>query len=102
MPLIQVALVTDIPAGRGKSVDVNGTKIALFAEGGRVFAVGDVCPHRGAPLSEGMCREGQVMCPWHAARFDLATGKHLCPPARADIAVFPAQIQGEAVLVELP
>ena len=100
MPFVSVARLADIPVGRGKQIAVNGRTIALFADGDRVYAISGICPHRGAPLSDGMCKDGQVMCPWHAARFDLATGKNLCPPALEAVAVFPVQVVGDDVQVD--
>lgn len=42
--------VKDKPVG----VDILGTRLTLFRdEEGKVVAVDDTCPHRGAPLSEG-------------------------------------------------
>ncbi len=38
---------------------------------GQVVAMTDVCPHRGASLSEGSCfYRGFVTCPYHGATFD--------------------------------
>lgn len=51
------------------------------------FALRDVCPHRGAPLSAGRLHEGagaaQVECPYHGWRFDAATGRCALAPAIA-------------------
>jgi len=42
--------VNDKPLG----VDILGSRITLFRdEEGKVVAVDDTCPHRGAPLSDG-------------------------------------------------
>ncbi|MGQ7885501.1 Rieske 2Fe-2S domain-containing protein [Paenibacillus sp. WC2504] len=35
-----------------------------------VIAMHAYCPHRGADLSLGSCRDGQLVCPYHAWRFD--------------------------------
>lgn len=48
--------------------------IAVFAEGGQVAAVDNRCPHMGFPLSRGLVQDGILTCPWHNARFDLASG----------------------------
>ena len=101
MPFTTVARLSELPAGTGKQVTINGQTIAVFAEGERVFAIGGICPHRGAPLSEGMCQQGQVVCPWHAARFDLTSGQNLCPPARSPVAAFKVQVVGDEVQIEL-
>ncbi len=38
-------------------------------EDGEAFALRDVCPHRGVPLSAGKFLEGTVECPYHGWRF---------------------------------
>jgi nitrite reductase/ring-hydroxylating ferredoxin subunit len=101
MAFTTVARVSEIPAGTGKQVSLNGMTIAVFNDAGKIYAVAGVCPHRGAPLAEGMCQQGQVMCPWHSARFDLATGQHLCPPAKSGVATYPVQVVGDEIQVEM-
>jgi 3-phenylpropionate/trans-cinnamate dioxygenase ferredoxin component len=101
MAFAKVAALGELVAGKGKQVTVNGLKIALFLTDGVVRAIDDTCPHRGASLSEGQCHMGQVMCPWHSARFDLATGQHLCPPATTGVKSFPVQVVGEDVQIDV-
>jgi phenylpropionate dioxygenase-like ring-hydroxylating dioxygenase large terminal subunit len=51
-----------------------GEEIAFFrtADGG-IAAVSDVCPHRGASMSDGYCfYKGTISCPYHGATFDGA------------------------------
>jgi nitrite reductase/ring-hydroxylating ferredoxin subunit len=44
--------------------------------GGELFAVSRRCRHLGADLANGSIdREGCLVCPWHGARFDVATGR---------------------------
>ena len=52
-----------------------GDEIAFFrGMNGEIAAVSDVCPHRGASMSEGFCfYKGTISCPYHGATFD-ATG----------------------------
>lgn len=35
------------------------------------------CPHQLGPLQAGALADGQVACPWHGDRFDVATGENL-------------------------
>lgn len=100
MAFTKVATLSELTPGKGKQVTVNGKKIALFHIDGKVFAIDDTCPHRGAPLHEGMCAGSEVVCPWHAARFDLATGEHRSPPARSGVASFAVQVVGDEVQVD--
>lgn len=39
---------------------------------GRAFALRDICPHRGYPLSTGPFDGREVTCPYHGWRFDTA------------------------------
>lgn len=43
---------------------------------GELFAVSRRCRHLGADLAQGTIdREGCLVCPWHGARYDVATGR---------------------------
>lgn len=70
----RVAGAAAVPEGRSRAVFVAGTKVAVFRQGGRLFAVGDRCPHMGASLSEGQLGRGFIRCHWHGWQFDLESG----------------------------
>ena len=55
-------------------VEGDGVTIAVFADGDRIAAVDNRCPHMGFPLHRGSLRDGILTCHWHHARFDLASG----------------------------
>jgi nitrite reductase/ring-hydroxylating ferredoxin subunit len=82
-------------------VQVNGRSIAIFDVGGACLAVDDECTHAGGNLSEGAVDGGVVTCPWHAARFDLATGAVLSGPARTAVKSYPVRIEGSAIWLEV-
>jgi nitrite reductase (NADH) small subunit len=64
-----------IPLGEGRTFSVDGHDVAVFrARDGAVFATQASCPHRGGPLADGVIGAGVVICPYHAFRFDLASG----------------------------
>ena len=51
-------------------------RYAVGNANGELFAVSRRCRHLGADLAEGSIdREGCLVCPWHGARFDVATGR---------------------------
>jgi len=60
---------------RGRAVDCQGTRVAVFRLGERWFALQDSCPHMGASLAEGSLDGDAVVCHWHNKRFDLKTGE---------------------------
>jgi len=101
MAFTKVATTQEIAPGQGKQVTVNGRTLALFNDGGTFYAIDDTCTHRGAPLHEGECLGKEVICPWHGARFDLATGQNLSPPASSGVRAYPVQVVGDEVQVDV-
>jgi nitrite reductase/ring-hydroxylating ferredoxin subunit len=75
MDFADAAAETDVPTGTALKVQVDGRPVALFRDGDRIVAFDDNCPHAGAPLSAGVCRDGEVVCSWHGFRFDARTGE---------------------------
>ena len=99
---IQIAAVTDLPAGASKLVEVNRTRIALFNLDGEIYAIEDVCTHDGGPLVEGKLVNGcQIQCPRHGARFDLRTGADLSFPAFEPTRTYAVQIREGLIWIEL-
>ncbi len=74
--------------------------IVLFAEGDRIYALDNRCPHMGFPLHRGTLCDGLLTCHWHHARFDLRTGGTFDLWAD-DLIVFPVEIRGDEVWVNL-
>jgi nitrite reductase/ring-hydroxylating ferredoxin subunit len=101
MAFTKVATVQEIPPGRGKEVAVGGKVLAVFNDNGTFYAIDNECTHSGAPLAEGDCESGQVQCPWHGARFKLATGEVLARPATRGVKAYPVQVAGDEVQVDV-
>ena len=97
---IRIASVHEIAESAGKLVEVEGQEIALFKSNGEIYAIHNLCPHAGGPLSEGSLREGHVMCPWHGWEFNLKTGSCAFNPA-IRVPVFETKICGTDVFVAL-
>ena len=73
-----ISTLDAIPAGEGRTFDVQGEKIAIFhTRTGQIFAVQAECPHRGGPLSDGLIGGTTLVCPLHSWKFDLKTGEAL-------------------------
>jgi nitrite reductase (NADH) small subunit/3-phenylpropionate/trans-cinnamate dioxygenase ferredoxin subunit len=93
-----VCRVEDLPEGAATTVVVRRKLIAVFRDGGRYFAIDDVCPHMGASLAGGYVENGTVTCPWHAWRFRLGDGAWADNP-RIKIGSYPVRVSGDAVEV---
>jgi NAD(P)H-dependent nitrite reductase small subunit len=70
-PLIRLE---DIPEGRGIMVRANGDEVAVFKSQSQLYAIQNLCPHEGGPLSGGSVEGEEVICPLHKYRFHLKTG----------------------------
>jgi 3-phenylpropionate/trans-cinnamate dioxygenase ferredoxin component len=58
--------------------------LAVGISRGKRFAVSNRCRHLFASLGNGhVTDDGCLQCPWHAARYDVATGKMLRGPQGA-------------------
>ncbi len=55
-------------------------KWALGRADNKDFAVTRTCRHLGAKLDEGKVEDGCLVCPWHQAKYDVATGRMVRGP----------------------
>lgn len=89
---IQVAREEEVPEGGLVKVTMEDEEVLLTRIQGRFLAWGNRCPHHGAPLDEGLAVGGEVVCPWHHARFDRYTGKATRAPALDDLPRYPVKV----------
>jgi nitrite reductase/ring-hydroxylating ferredoxin subunit len=95
---LKVATVDQLHPEHGLLVEVAGKRIAVFQLGGDYFAIDDACTHIGGSLAEGNIMGMSVICPWHGAQFNLATGQ-CTPPARGPVQRYPVRVNGSDVEV---
>ena len=78
---VRVGSVADLADGELHVVSAAGTSIIVGLAGESLCAARNRCPHMGLPLAKGpggrRYAGGQVTCPWHNSRFDLASGENL-------------------------
>jgi nitrite reductase/ring-hydroxylating ferredoxin subunit len=98
----RVASLDEVPAGQPKLVELDGTRIVLARVGDVVYACGNVCTHRGGPLSEGKLNGTRLACPWHGWMYDIRTGQCVFPGRGASVPSYPVRLEADQILVELP
>lgn len=85
--------------GQPQRVAVDGVGVVLYRNHGQVVAVGEHCPHLGAPMSDGWIDRGRIVCPWHGSRFACQSGEVLRGPATAALPHYPVRIRDGLVEV---
>ncbi|HZV80544.1 MAG TPA: Rieske (2Fe-2S) protein [Geobacteraceae bacterium] len=98
--MIFAAKVSEVPNFGKKAVTVNGQELLLVNIKGQIFACENECPHQGSPLQAGIVKDGHLSCPRHGYRFDLKTGACMDHP-EFTLKVFPLQLQGDEIMVDL-
>ena len=98
---VKVATVADLADGEMIAVAAGAEKILLARAKGEYFAIGNVCSHFHAYLSEGELfpEECEVQCPMHEARFSLRTGEAMEPPAEEPVETYAVKLEGDDILV---
>jgi len=107
-----VCPLSSLPPGSRRSVRFGGRDVVVFNVRGGLFAVRDVCPHQGAPLSSGIVVNGvhsdrpgcyswdpatpHIRCPWHGWEYDLTTGRSWSGPSR--VRTFPVTVEDGSTL----
>jgi nitrite reductase (NADH) small subunit len=72
---INVGRASDVPLLEGRTVTVEGRRVAIFRLPDGWAAIDAACPHKGGPLQDGLVADRCVTCPLHNRRFDLHTGQ---------------------------
>ncbi len=85
---VRAASLRELPDGTPKEVRVKSRRILFVRQGNEVHALSGLCSHArlpiggfpGSPIKAEPVRDDCVMCPFHGARFEVATGKVVRQP----------------------
>ena len=97
---VKVANTDELVPGRCKTVEISGSRVALFNVAGRFYAMDDTCAHRGGPLGDGTLDDAIVTCPWHGWQYDVSTGACQTNP-RVQMVCYEVRVEGDQVKVAL-
>ncbi len=99
---VPICDLTELPIGLGRPFRIGDHAVAVFrSRAGKVFAVANRCPHKGGPLADGMLAGEQVVCPYHAFRYQADSGE--CDQANAcAVTTYPVEVMGDTVSVGVP
>lgn len=109
--------VDALPPGANRVLEVGGRSIGVFNDGGRLYAIRNVCPHHGAPLCRGKvtgrmlpspphvyeyspdASERVLRCPWHGFEFRLANGRSITDPERMRVKTYRVEVEGDEIVL---
>lgn len=91
----------DLKEGEPTFFEANGKRVALCLVEGECFAVDDTCTHAQVSLSAGNVAGDEIICPLHAARFNVKSGKVTAGPAMKDLKTYSVREEGGKVQVKL-
>ncbi|MBD2846315.1 Rieske (2Fe-2S) protein [Paenibacillus sp. IB182496] len=115
---IRVCSYAELEAEGKRAVVADRKAVVIVrARDGRVYALRDVCPHKGPCLSAGMIDRGcagervgvyvyepeveVLRCPWHSWEFDIRTGRSLFAPERVKVKTYPVTVEDGDIYVEV-
>jgi nitrite reductase/ring-hydroxylating ferredoxin subunit len=90
-----VGKVSDVAPGQLLAVNVDGQPVAVANLEGQLYAIGDLCTHRGCSLSEGTLTGSVVVCPCHGGEFDVTNGEVVGGPPHESTTAYPVQVSGD-------
>ncbi len=101
---IDVCPLDDFGPGESRMIYLAGKQVALFNVDGDLYAIGNRCSHARGPLSEGEVNHEEdggcsVLCPWHYAKFDLATGQVVDGVANMPVETYQVEIRDGVIYV---
>jgi nitrite reductase (NADH) small subunit len=78
--------------------------VAVFQVGDAFYAIDGRCPHRGAPLAQGLVAQVNgpvIICPLHHFKFNLENGRCLLP-RHLRVRTFPVSREGGDLVIDVP
>lgn len=100
MAFVRAMKKDEVPVGMVRELQLDGKIVALANVGGKLYAVNNVCLHRGGPLGQGELSGQTVTCPWHGWQYDVTTGKALMNPA-VGVESYRVEVRGDDIYVDL-
>lgn len=91
--------LADVPEGGMLGGHVGDENLLVAQRDGKLFALNAKCTHYGAPLDKGLIVGDTVRCPWHHARFDLASGEAVGAPALDPVSCWKVEVEGDTLYV---
>lgn len=100
MAFLRTAKKEEVPPGVIREYAIDGKVFALANVAGKLFAINNVCLHRGGPLGQGELHGQLVTCPWHGWQYDVTSGKLAANPALG-VETYAVEVRGDDIFVDV-
>jgi nitrite reductase/ring-hydroxylating ferredoxin subunit len=92
---VEVAKTNEIEPGQLMHVEVEKKEILIANIDGKFYSLDDRCSHMNASLAKGRVIGSNVVCAFHAAKFNISTGSMVNPAVMSPLPMdqLPPQIK---------
>jgi nitrite reductase (NADH) small subunit len=101
MAWIKIAQTIEIPENKGKEVEVNGNRVAIFHANGRFYALEALCRHQDGSLAPGKIKGEVVECPLHFWHYNIRTGELLDYLKDVKLETYNLDIRGNDIFIDI-
>jgi nitrite reductase/ring-hydroxylating ferredoxin subunit len=101
LALVKVAQQGEIKENRGKEININGTRVALFYANGKYYAIEALCRHQDGSLAPGTIEGEVVECPLHSWHYNIKTGELLDYLEGVKLTTYRVDVKGNDIYIEV-
>jgi len=101
MAWIKIAKTSDIPNNKGKEVNVNGNRVAVFHANGKYYALAAFGRHQDGSLAPGKIDGEVVECPLHFWHYNIRTGELLDYLKDVKLETYNLDIRGNDIFIDI-
>ena len=99
---VRVCRLDELPRDAITAREVDSRLLALARRGDQVFAFFNACPHKGGPLCDGIVAGDTVVCPLHAYKVSLTSGRVERPSGiAACVRTYETRVENGIVMLRL-
>lgn len=101
MTWLKVAHKSEIGEKKGKEININGTRIALFHANGKFYAIEALCRHQDGSLAPGQIDGEVVECPLHSWHYNIRTGELLDYLEGVKLTTYKVDLKGNDLYLDI-